>query len=174
MFRWFVEIGEPDCSTTAFDLAKDKRAYIAAVEVRCLPAVLWESSKVDGVGLDRFGVPLRLALQAAFDAKVWRPRARGRPWRRLFRAARLLGCSASAQYGALSVRGACGGRRLGGGSKAGRLVQTELKPVLQPYGADRFFSLCFEDVVLRAELWCLLQLLHTSCCSLRRRRIGRK
>ena len=62
--------------------------------------------------------------------------------------ARLLGCSASAQYGALSVRGVCGGRRLGGGSEAGRLVQTELKPVLQPYGADRFFSLCFEDVVL--------------------------
>jgi hypothetical protein len=28
------------------------------------------------------------------------------------------------------------------------LVQTELKPVLQPYGADRFFSLCFEDGVL--------------------------
>ncbi len=45
-FRWFVEIGEPDCSTTAFDLAKDKRAYIAAVEVRCVPAVLSESSKV--------------------------------------------------------------------------------------------------------------------------------
>jgi hypothetical protein len=133
-----------------------------------MPAVLWESSKVDGVGLDRFGVPLRLALQAAFDAKVWRPRARGRPWRRLFRAARLLGCSASAQYGAFFGAGRVGG------SEAGRLVQTELKPVLQPYGADRFFSLCFEDVVLRAELWCLLQLLHTSCCSLRRRMIGRK
>lgn len=69
-FRCFVEIGEPDCSTTAFHLAKDKRAYIAAVEVRCVPAVLWESSKVHGVGLDRFCVPLRLALQAAFDAKV--------------------------------------------------------------------------------------------------------
>ena len=60
------------------------------------------------------------------------------------------------------MRGVCGGRRLVGGSEAGggsetgseagsetgRLVQTELKPVLQPYGADRFFSLCFEDGVL--------------------------
>lgn len=35
-----------------------------------------------------------------------------------------------------------------GGSEAGRLVQTELKPVLQPYGADRFFGSCFEDGVL--------------------------
>ena len=36
------------------------------------------------------------------------------------------------------------------------------------------FSACVSMAFCRAELWCFLQLLHTSCCSLRRRRIGRK
>jgi hypothetical protein len=56
---------------TAFHVAKDRRAYLAAVEVRCMCAIAMQSRHAAGSATRM----IHVVLQAASAAKVRRPRA---------------------------------------------------------------------------------------------------
>ncbi len=57
--------------TTAFHVSKDRRAFIAAVEVRCVRAIAVRSGAIAAGSAARIS---HVVLQAAFAAKVRRPR----------------------------------------------------------------------------------------------------
>jgi hypothetical protein len=61
---------------TAFHVANDRRAYLAAVEVRCLCAIAMQSRHAAGTATRM----IHVVSQAASAAKVRRPRACLAPW----------------------------------------------------------------------------------------------